>query len=357
MRHTILLLLILGLIQAATAQHHKTDAPTHEPITIRLGHIPVQFMLISPQVYGLDYPDFYMMETEVTNRMYKAFLRANRRTKDDVAALDRALEKRELTRKDLDEGVLVFNSSDQPMQVGDEAMLWKRGQYPRMRGNNPVTFVGVEEAQRFCDWLNKTQGEHGLFRLPTWNEWMVAAYGADRAYPWGDKWESRRALTGYDRRYVIDSLDEERDYYVDMYGEDFLNVPEAARRTEPVKARPDGRTPEGLYGMIGNVSELLHPMDGRSDEYFNLGSRWMGGGYETGAAMDPQSLMSMPPRSDYWGYSHWSKTMCDDIGFRVMLDPSRDQSLLKRPRLFEQINNAWRSVAEDEADEQNQSSE
>ncbi len=36
-----------------------------------------------------------------------------------------------------------------------------------------------------------------------------------------------------------------------------------------MKARPDGRSPEGIYGLIGNVDEYLHGGDPKDNSYFN----------------------------------------------------------------------------------------
>src|SRR5690606_17757853 len=129
------------------------------------------------------------------------------------------------------------------------------------------------DANAFAEWLNKTHPEAGLFRLPTWNEWMVAAYGKARSYPWGNRWDPARAHTSYG---IKDDLAS------DLADEDQKPRPV---RTEPVKARPRGRTPEGLFSMYGNASEYIIDDDPTAGEYFNLGSRWMGGGFTDGRAI------------------------------------------------------------------------
>src|SRR5579871_3133498 len=45
------------------------------------------FRLVSPAKYRIDYPDFYVLETEVTNAQFKAFLDATGATKDDLDVL------------------------------------------------------------------------------------------------------------------------------------------------------------------------------------------------------------------------------------------------------------------------------
>jgi hypothetical protein len=84
-------------------------------------------------------------------------------------------------------------------------------------------------------------------------------------------------------------------------GAEFKTPP---KRTEHVKARPSGRTPEGVFGMLGNVGEYIIEGDPTGDSYFNLGSRSMGGGFTDGLAILHDEYDRLPPRNDYWGYSH-----------------------------------------------------
>ena len=82
-----------------------------------------------------------------------------------------------------------------------------------------VTWAG---AQAYCKWS-------GL-RLPTELEWEKGARGVDgRIYPWGDEWDAARPSQ--------------------LAGE---RKPE---QIASVWAYPDGRSPYGLYQMIGNVYE------------------------------------------------------------------------------------------------------
>lgn len=84
----------------------------------------------------------------------------------------------------------------------------------------PVTGVLFAEAQAFCAWRHSPSG-----RLPTENEWEATARGLGaRKYPWGNAWKPRAA-----------------------------NV----ETTAPARVRsyPEGRTPEGVDDLIGNVWE------------------------------------------------------------------------------------------------------
>lgn len=159
-------------------------------------------------------------ETEVTNAAYARYLAATATVRDD-----RVIE--ELVN--LQQSSFIFLSTGAPsIQIADPLSLWRHGEYPERSAEHPVSFVTVHQAMAFCDWLDARYELNGDFRLPTEDEWLWAAYGERRNYPWGD---------------------EQRDWTADD--------------TEPVKSRPHLRTPDGLFGMWGNVSELvLSPWNG-----------------------------------------------------------------------------------------------
>jgi len=55
---------------------------------------------------------------------------------------------------------------------------WDNGTLPAGREDEPVVYVGIEEARAYCEWAGK--------RLPHSYEWQLAAQGGDgRPYPWG----------------------------------------------------------------------------------------------------------------------------------------------------------------------------
>jgi formylglycine-generating enzyme required for sulfatase activity len=297
------------------------DLPNHDAVDIKLGETSVMFRRISPRVEQIGYPDFYLLETEVTNRQYREYLRATGRTKDDVDVLAE-LQKREPTTTELLGGgvrvTMMSSTGDIPYSVEDATTVWREGDYPPGLDEHPVALITLPEAEAFCDWLTASQPERGRFRLPTWNEWMIAAYGRSRRYPWGNDWNAEKVCTSHGR-----SFDDSR------------------KQTEPVRARPAGRTPDGLFGMLGNVSELLAVDDSRNAGYFNLGARWLGGGFDDGRPVFRETADRPLPRKDYWGYSHHAALRTDDIGFRVLLDATNDPTLVDRPRIFPQRDKSW----------------
>jgi len=68
---------------------------------------------------------------------------------------------------------------------------WSNGTFPEGAGNEPVTWVSIEDARAYAAWAGK--------RLPHDWEWQYAAQGSDgRMYPWGKEWNDR-ALPAPDR--------------------------------------------------------------------------------------------------------------------------------------------------------------
>jgi formylglycine-generating enzyme required for sulfatase activity len=162
--------------------------------------------------------------------------------------------------------------------------------------------INVHDAANFCEWLTTQYPELGTFRIPTLREWLIAAYGKDRKYPWGNEW-SDTALC-----FTWGPPEPKDEYSTEHYEWELFEK----KSPEPVKWRPAGKTPEGVYGMWGNVAEFVsHPAHVANGVFTFVGARWLGGSYED---------KEFDTRQDYWGYSHDSHIFSQRLGFRVVLD-------------------------------------
>ena len=120
--------------------------------------------------------------------------------------------------------------------------LYLRGQgkthtYPAAQADYPVVDVDWNDATKYAEWAGK--------RLPTEKEWEFAARGTDgRIYPWGNEWEEGRA-----------------------------NIAGTRKSFSKVGQFPRGRSPFGVYDLIGNAGEWTaddfrpYPRGTLSDSY------------------------------------------------------------------------------------------
>ena len=99
----------------------------------------------------------------------------------------------------------------------------------------PVVGITWFEARAYCAWLAAQTGD--AYRLPTEAEWEAAARGKKgRAYPWGKEYDAARCNT----------------------------FETHIRGTTPVGVFPDGRTPESVADLSGNVWEWTTTIWGKS---------------------------------------------------------------------------------------------
>jgi|GEM_PF-792513 len=119
--------------------------------------------------------------------------------------------------------------------------------------DHPVVCVTSVDAQKFIDWLNKTdkkKPERWEYRLPTEAEWEYAALGSKwTKFPWGNEWKEgccQPAPEGL---------------CFNLFKPEFLEF-----RTLPVGSfSPKGDSPFGVCDMSGNVSEWC--LDWYEDNY------------------------------------------------------------------------------------------
>lgn len=277
-------------LNAATNLYPRYVAPAERPSVppkvsrqadkILLEDLDLALLKVTPEAALSDSAALFFSETEITNRVFAIFLADTQRMRDD-AAIVKADE--ELSAEGF------FSTGSPAIHIKDTSALWKNGQFPKGREEHPVSFLSIPQAADFCEWLSHRYELGGKFRLPTEKEWLFAAYGRSRKFPWGD---------------------DERDY--------------TSNSTQSVKSRPDLKTPEGLFGMWGNVSELvLSQSDGYGgeieDKYSPHLTQWLGESYKA----EEIRGKAPHPRQDDWGYTHSLQSRSDAWGFRIVFVPKQ----------------------------------
>ena len=174
-------------------------------------------------------PDFWIDEHEVSIADYKEFL-------DFLAA--NPGEAKKFAHPDMPEG-----SSHVPLDWADnkEIDTWgfyrgaTRGMWRKIfpiSVDHPVFNVTWFDAYAYAKWKGR--------RLPTEQEWEKAARGTDgRKYPWGNEDDPKKANTGADLKSNPKDGGE-----IDGH-----------RRWAPVDQPADDKSPYGIRGTAGNVSE------------------------------------------------------------------------------------------------------
>ncbi len=119
---------------------------------------------------------------------------------------------------------------------------WITGSYPKGKKYHPVVYVNMFDGEAYCRWVGK--------RLPIESEWEKGARGTDaRIHPWGMVFDENKGNV----------------------------VALGIKDTTRVGAFEEGKSPYGLYDMIGNVwewtSTWFYPYQGaeipESDEYYS----------------------------------------------------------------------------------------
>jgi formylglycine-generating enzyme required for sulfatase activity len=140
------------------------------------------------------------------------------------------LDRTEVTVRDYERCVSVRRCQPPPYHKG--GLRFRQPDYP-------VSFVTWYDAQAYCNWRGA--------RLPTEAEFERASRGLTRRkFPWGDLYNSRVANHG---RFGIADTDS-RDGYAEL---------------APVGSYPNGRTPDGILDLAGNVAEWV--FDRYSEQY------------------------------------------------------------------------------------------
>ncbi|MBW8040672.1 MAG: SUMF1/EgtB/PvdO family nonheme iron enzyme [Planctomycetes bacterium] len=183
---------VSGTAEQVWQFHNKRDETL-------LAFVPEGDFLAGREKFRVHLPAYYLALTCVTNTQYVKFL--------DRRCPDPAQLKKWINLKQCD---AIYKENNTYKVHPDKAEF-------------PVIWTTWEGAAAYSKWA-------GL-KLPTELEWEKGARGVDgRLYPWGDEWEAGRprAEEGTERK------------------------PE---EITSVLSYPTGRSPYGLYQMIGNVYE------------------------------------------------------------------------------------------------------
>jgi formylglycine-generating enzyme required for sulfatase activity len=184
----------------------------------------------------VDLPTFWIDEYEVTIAQYAQFLDDLKAHPEEAAKFDHPKQpkgKSHVPREWEDMDI------DPPMPgFYNRAKKWGAYRNSALDVNSPVFNVDWYDAYAYAKWKGH--------RLPTEQEWEKAARGTEGLkYPWGNEADDKKANTGID--YIIE--------------------PKKGGDTDgwdawaPVDAVKADKSPFGVFGMAGNVSEWTADYD------------------------------------------------------------------------------------------------
>lgn len=177
---------------------------------------------------------FYMSETEITVKQFKAFV-------DDTGYVTDAEE---------ENGGQIFNPTENRFEKRDGSS-WRNPGWD-ISANQPVTMVSYNDAQAFVEWLSAK--EKLPYKLPTEAQWEYAARGKLQMaqFPWGDALPDGDKANYADKNTDFEWRDRDADdgfKYVAPVGTYKLNG-------------------FGLYDMAGNVLEWVRDYYG--EDYYKF---------------------------------------------------------------------------------------
>jgi len=180
----------------------------------------------------LTLPTFYIDKYEVTMAEYEKFLKYLS-SHGDTTEFDNPLQPHGRSHVPRD-WEIYYGRAGSPLS-----------RYRTVRGvpitlDCPVFNVDYFDAYAYAKWKGR--------RLPTEQEWEKAARGATgNLYPWGNEWDPQKLNAG-------------TDYEADP-APDYVPAVDGYTWWAPVDALPSDRSPYGVIGMAGNVSEWTDSWD------------------------------------------------------------------------------------------------
>ncbi len=138
------------------------------------------------------------------------------------------IDKYPVTNRQYEE--FIISSGYSPKDTVNFLAHWINGRIPEGMEDHPVVCVSLEDTKAYATWAGK--------RLPSETEWQYAAQGTDgRKWPWGNDFDSTRCNN-------------------------------AAGKTFPVDAFPEGESPFGIMDLTGNVWQLTGDVYSNGTYYF-----------------------------------------------------------------------------------------
>ena len=159
----------------------------------------------------------------------------------------------------------------------------------------PVVYVSLEDALKFCGWLNHRELKEDRlsssmeYRLPTGEEWIkIAKCGDERKYPWGDEWPPRYG--NYDADTEFD------EYKISGYKDQYIV-------SCPVE--DSGRNEWNLFGVGGNALEWT--TETKDEEIIVRGGSWY---HFNRYTLENKFKSNYHPEIEF-----------ESLGFRIILSP------------------------------------
>jgi formylglycine-generating enzyme required for sulfatase activity len=237
----------------------------------------------------LDTNAFWIMETEVTNVQFAAFIDANGYDQQQYWTAASWAWRTE-------------NNIAEPRYWGDPD--WNQPDYP-------IVGISWYEAIAYSAWLAEQSGL--AMRLPTEGEWEKASRGEDgRQYPWGNDWDGSK-LNFCDSNCEFAWKDQESN--------------DGFATTAPVKSYSTGKGPYNAYGMAGNVWEWTttiydtarypYPYQADDRELLDGGARRVLRGGSWSSQPFSVRAANRPSRGGYMPDGRYF-----DVGVRLVVSPS-----------------------------------